>query len=162
MTVINLSVTGAQAQASTQGLLTGGMAGVPVVIGYDSAWDALTKTAVFRAGGITVDRVDIGSRVTVPAQVLQKQNCTLQIGIYGTNRDGSVVIPTVWAQVGTILPGADPSGDEGADPALPVWQQLLQMQQDQAAKTAQSMGNIEAALDGILSIQQELIGGENG
>ena len=45
-------------------------------------------------------------------------------GVYGTDASGKLVIPTIMAPVKMILPGADPSGDEGADPELPIWAQL--------------------------------------
>ena len=163
MTSIEVNMTGQAACAKTTGLLTSGTVGMPVTFLFDDTWQGLTKTAVFRAGGLTIDRLDIGAETTVPWEVLQKKNCMLQIGIYGTNADGTVVMPTEWADVGMIQPGADPAGDESTDPSLPVWQQALDKAEEaqEAANAALAcVGNIEIALDGILAIQNSLIGGE--
>lgn len=126
MTYIQITVEGAQATATVTGPVTAGAVGIPVNFTFDKSWEGLTKTAVFRAGDLTVDKLDMDASATLPAAVTAKVGCTLQIGVYGASADGTVVIPTVWAEAGVILPGADPSGDETTDPALPVYQQLLQ------------------------------------
>lgn len=125
MTSITVEVTGAHAQASSSGLLTSGMVGVPVTFIFDEVWDGLIKTALFRAGGTTVGVHEMSDRVQMPWEVLEKQNCTLYVGVCGMSEDGTLVIPTVWAQVGTVMPGADPDATPGADPTLPVWKQTL-------------------------------------
>lgn len=127
MTSIKATVSGAQIDLEITGPLTCGMVGVPVTFFFDDVWKGLSKTAVFRAGGLTVDVVGVESDATVPWEVLRKTGCTLYVGVYGTQPDGSLVIPTLWAQAGVIQPGADPSGDESADPSLPVWEQVMQV-----------------------------------
>ncbi len=126
MTELSVTVRGAEAEASALGAITGGTVGLPVRFSFDESWEGLTRTAVFRAGSVTRDQVDILDSTTVPWEVLEKVGCRLYVGVYGANGDGSTVIPTVWAEAGEILPGADPTGDESADPTLPVWQQVLQ------------------------------------
>lgn len=125
MTTIKAKVTGANMAVQLSGLLTGGMVGLPVSFEFDSAWDGLSKTAVFRAGKVSKDQVNVGAETTVPWEVMLQENYKLQIGVYGCNADGTVVIPTVWADADMIYPGADPAGDTSADPTLPVWQQIL-------------------------------------
>lgn len=149
MTKLNLMLTGAQAAVRTEGLLTSGMVGVPVELEFDEDWNFLTKNVIFQAGGVTACRVDVGTRTTVPSQVLEKKNCTLYIGACGVNANGTLVIPTIWAEVGVILPGADLQGEESGDPALPAWQQI-----------AKTLGDIEKSLEGILTLQRKLIGGD--
>lgn len=125
MTEIKVIVSRAGARATTGGYLTSGMVGVQAVFEYDSkVWDGLTKTAVFAAGKTVRDVLNADSTVTVPAEVLAKAGERLYVGVYGTDADGTLVIPTVMAFVGVILQGADPSGDPGTDPALPIWAQL--------------------------------------
>lgn len=105
--------------------VTSGMAGVTVTFEYDDPlWDGLNKTAVFVAGSVTRDVLNADSVVTIPAEVLKKPGLTLVVGIYGTNADGKLIIPTLMTPIGMIIPGADPSGDPGADPDLPIWAQL--------------------------------------
>lgn len=125
METIKILVTGANAVVENAPVITCGMVGLSVELHYDESWDGLHKTLVYKAGDIIRDQIlDQGGGV-VPGELLQIPYRTLQIGIYGANPDGSVVIPTVWVQVGQIREGVNPVADPGTDPALPVWQQLL-------------------------------------
>ena len=118
---LKISIAGAVASVTENTLLTAGMVGLPVSFTFDDRWDGLGKTGVFRAGGKTVSCPEMEEEMTVPWEVMEKSGCTLYIGVYGCNRDGSVVIPTLWAQVGVIQPGADPEADPGMAPNLPMW-----------------------------------------
>lgn len=51
---------------------------------------------------------------------------TLTAGVYGADGDGTVVIPTVYADCGVIQPGADPTGDPAADPDTPFFTPMLE------------------------------------
>jgi hypothetical protein len=99
------------------------MVGVPVTFEFDDAWNDLIKTAVFKSGNRTMDVVNISDKAAVPWELLT-QRSNFYVGVYGVNHDGDLIIPTVWAYVGAVVPGADPSGDEGVDPSLPVWAQM--------------------------------------
>ena len=155
MTNIKATVTGADLALEVTGVLTGGMVGVPITFSFDSAWDGLSKTAVFRAGGLSMDAVGVEGETTVPWEVLQKTGCTLYVGVCGTAADGSAVIPTLWAEVGVIRPGADPSGDESADPSLPVWAQV----QENAKKAAeQAVQTAKAYTDSVQTVQSGMAG----
>ena len=125
MTNIQITVAGAQAQAVLEGILTGGMRGVPVAFTFDECWEGLEKTAVFRAGGISRMVQQLDDRTLVPWEVMEKAGCTLYVGAYGLQADGTLAIPTVWVPVGVIQPGADPACDSSSEPTLPIWQQAL-------------------------------------
>ena len=125
MTNIEIQVTGAQAEGRLEGLLTAGMVGVPVTFTFDGSWENMEKTAVFRAGGETVILPLEADTVTLPWEVTGKAGCTLYVGVYGLMADGSRAVPTVWVQLGTILPGADPAGTPAAEPSLPIWKQAM-------------------------------------
>lgn len=107
MTTIKLKVTGASAIAQADGKITSGMVGVPVEIEYDEAWSGLVKTAVFRADDFSRDRSGVEGETTVPWEVLRTHGKTLFVGVEGRNSDGTIVFPTVFARVGTILQGAN-------------------------------------------------------
>lgn len=113
--------------ASPPELLTAGMSkAVTVQFVFSPAWDGLTKTAVFSNGKTTVDVLAAnwdGDTVPVPHEVLAVPGRHARVGVYGADESG-VVLPTVWVSLGKVQPGADPSGDETADPSLPVWAQL--------------------------------------
>jgi len=54
-----------------------------------------------------------------------KPGLWLTVGVYGANADGTVAIPTIWANVCGISVGVDPEGDPTSDPTLPIWQQII-------------------------------------
>ena len=113
--------------ASPPELLTAGMAkAVTVEFVFSDDWSGLTKTAVFSAGRTTVDVLESawdGNKVVVPHEILADAGPIARVGVYGANADG-LILPTVWVTLGKVMPAAEPSGDPGADPTLPVWAQL--------------------------------------
>ena len=75
---------------SRKGILTSGMNGVSVQLEYGNEWQSLIKTAVFRAGNVTKDVLNIGRIVQIPPEVLLKHGFTLQMGVYGIGETGSL------------------------------------------------------------------------
>lgn len=92
--------------------------------GFSEDWEGLVKTAVFRAGDVSVS-VALGEtgECTIPWEALQKPGLRLEAGVYGT-RGGEVVLPTVWADLGFIRAGAAP-GDDARPPTPELWKQEL-------------------------------------
>ena len=123
--MIRIDVQGAYAFCVEPQLLTVGMVGAEVEFSFDEPWDTLTKCAVFTDGMETRDAVVKENRCTIPHEVLTLGGRVLCVGVYGTNETGDVVIPTVYADVGMIRPGADPSGDESYSPTPDVTTQIL-------------------------------------
>lgn len=121
--MLTFRYTGADGFMVVTETLTSGMVGKEVKLEFSSDWDNLTKTAVFSAGGVTRDVVGVSDVVTIPAEVLAVPMKRMYVGVYGVAADGKVT-PTIRAAGPKILPGADPSGDEGTDPTLPVWAQI--------------------------------------
>ena len=140
MTRIKLIVRGAKASAEVNGVLTSGMVGVPVTIEYDDSWDGLSKNLVCRGGlgyenfeGITKSVIGVDTTAKVAPEVMIAGK-VLYLGIEGYNKDGTTVIPTVWACCGTIREGANTEGGASEDPTLPIWAQL-QTQIDEVPET---------------------------
>ena len=169
LTNINLIVNGAKARAEVDGILTTGSIGIPVTIQYDSSWDGLTKHLVCTSGkwgptGKTRTMLNVETASTVAHEVMIADN-HLYLGIEGRNRDGSVVVPTVWADCGTIFTGAHAGADLSAKPTLPIWAQL-QSQINDLKKNSESIENTDngssntakltsaqiAALDGMFKV----------
>lgn len=123
--MIRIDVQGAYAFCVEPQLLTVGMVGAEVEFSFDEPWETLTKCAVFTDGMETRDAVVKENRCTIPHEVLTLGGRVLCVGVYGTNETGDVVIPTVYADVGMIRPGADPSGDESYSPTPDVTTQIL-------------------------------------
>ena len=105
--------------------ITSGTVGLPVEFSFDSQWDGLGKTAVFRAGFERKVINDVGSGAIVPWEVLKQAGVWLSVGVYGSTKDGTMVIPTIWANVAPIQIGVDPEGEEGKDPSPSLWQDIL-------------------------------------
>ena len=103
--------------------LTSGMVGQPIHFEYSHDFDGLTLTAVFTNSKTTVDVLNPGNQCVIPHEVLDTVGEVVKVGIYATRGD-ELVIPTVYATIGVVQKGADPSGDVSADPALPVWAQI--------------------------------------
>ena len=120
---------GAQAVASVTGPLTSGMAGIPIKIEYDEAWDGLTKNLVCRCSGWGAfdgayrTILDVGEDAVVAHEVMMPDQY-LYLGVEGYSADGKLVMPTTWAVCGKIQRGANTGTDLSADPTLPVWGQL--------------------------------------
>ena len=123
--MIKIDVHATYAVVREQKPLTVGLVGSRVRFSFGEDWDGLVKTAVFRQGEVTVDAVNVSGESVLPWEVLTRSGLPVQIGICGMNADGTVVIPTLWAETEPVQPGADPSGDTSAAAALPVYQQIL-------------------------------------
>lgn len=123
---IKIEVTGNLARVIEKPTrITSGTVGLPVEFTYDSAWDNLKKIAMFRAGKVVKRVDDPTDETTVPWEVLENPGARLSIGVYGMKEDGTIAIPTIWANVCVIQVGVDPDADPAAAPTLPIWQTLL-------------------------------------
>lgn len=125
MNIATIKVSGFHAHVSQYVTIPAGIVGATVTIQFaDPLWAGLTKTAVFQ-GNVTRD-VILGDSplVKIPAETVANPGGSLKIGVYGVDADDNLVIPTLWTAVGAIRTAADPSGDPGTDPTLPIWGQL--------------------------------------
>ena len=136
--------------ASPPELLTAGMSkAVTVQFVFSTEWDGLTKTAVFSAGRTTVDVLESawdGNKVVVPHEILADAGPIARVGVYGANADG-LILPTVWVTLGKVMPAAEPSGDPGADPTLPIWAQLQNQIGDLEDLKTYNKGNLVDAIN---------------
>lgn len=134
---MQVSVTRANAMLKLWEPLTVGMSkAVPIAFTFSPDWDGLSKVAVFTAGTTQIDVLDTSwaseSVCFVPPEVLTTVGDRVNVGVYGTDADNAVVIPTVWVNLGRVQPAPDPSGDPTTDPTLPVWAQLQGQMVDDA------------------------------
>ena len=91
---------------------------------FDSAWDGLERTAVFQSGDDKVSvLLDSTNMCQIPWEVLENPRRTLEAGVYGT-KNGNVVLPTMWASLGTIKEGVS-LGDTAQPPSPSLYEQLL-------------------------------------
>lgn len=106
-------------------MVTSGSVNVYLVqFAFSTDWDGLDKTAVFRAGDTKISVVlDATNQCQIPWEVLENRNRPLEAGVYGT-KNGTVVLPTIWATLGTIKEGASP-GENTQPPTPDVYSQIL-------------------------------------
>lgn len=130
MVIGKIEVSGTNATVIWSSEIPKGLVGGKVQIEYtDDVWSNLNKTVVFR-GAVTRDVLDNGNEVTIPAEVLSRSGTNFYVGVYGTDAENNLGIPTFWAKLGVIRDAADPNGDPAADPSLPVWARLLERTPD--------------------------------
>lgn len=150
---IKIEVTGNVARVTDKpAKITAGTVGLPVEFTFDADWDGLSKTAVFLAGHECkiVERLD--TEAIVPWELLEKPGAWLHIGVYGTNDDGTVAIPTTFAKVSAITPSAHPDGDPATDPTLPVYQELIGNIGDPVELRTNNKDNLVEAINEVHSI----------
>ena len=125
--MIRLSATKAELTVVENEVVTSGAQRVfACAFALSEDWDGLDRTAVFRAGTRSVSVLLGGDNAAVvPWEVLQTPGITLHIGLYGAGPDG-LVLPTIWAEVGMIRPGAYPGGD-ALPPTPGAYDQLVEI-----------------------------------
>ena len=86
--------------------LTSGSVNVyPVQFTFSDDWDGLERTALFQAEEeFESVLLDESGACTIPQEVLLKHGVHLMAEVCGT-RNGAVVLPTVWVDLGVILDG---------------------------------------------------------
>lgn len=126
---------------------------------FSADWNGLTRTAVFKAGDVVVNvLLDESGECVIPHEVLKKPRLELMAGVYGTD-GGTVVLPTVWASLRTILEGVKP-GEEAQPPTPDLWEQELARKADRMDYTDDGELGLYAG-DKLLSAVQ-VKGGSGG
>lgn len=128
--IATIHVSGVKAWAVDPQPITQDITGAYVELVYeDPMWDGLTKNVTFR-GTEELTILDTGETVRVPSAVVNAPNFLMEAGVVGVALDGEVVIPTLWAELGTIRSGApvDPEHEGEDEPGVaPIWAQLEAM-----------------------------------
>lgn len=123
-----------------------GAAGLKVRFRFrDPAWEKLAKTAVFRNRSQTLDVAMEDDCAIIPQELLAQAMEGVDVGVYGTDSQKGLAIPTVWGRLGTVSSAANPSGDSAAEPTLPYWAQLKE-QLDSVLDTMASREDMEEML----------------
>ena len=144
--MIKITANGVCARAQRLEPLTSGMVGAKVAFALSPDFDGLTVTAVFTNGAVTKDVLNPGDECLIPPEVLETAGKTVKVGIYAV-RGSELVIPTVYAPIGVVLPGADPSGDTSTSATLPVWAQIEAMIGSLDDLTTEAKNNLVAAIN---------------
>lgn len=90
----------------------------------DPLWNTLSKTAVFRNSIKTLNSILIDDCAVIPHELLCKTKDPIYVGLYGTDSNRSIAIPTVWAKLGEVSSSAIPSSSATSEATLPYWAQI--------------------------------------
>lgn len=136
-----LSADKSKLTANKTELLASGTVNVhEVQIAFDDDWDGLEKVVVFRAGNREVSTfLDETNQCMIPWEVLKTPKLKLDIGVYG-QKDGTVILPTIWVNVGTIQQGVEPS-EMAQVPSPSLWSQMVDKLAQEVAPTIGENGN---------------------
>ena len=120
MLLANITVSKTKAKVKEVSPITAGLIGATVAVEFDRTWDGYSKVYVWQGN----DRIitDTTASGVVPPEVVANQKSELKFGVYGI-KDGEAT-PTIWANLGYVRPGANPTDDVSTDSSLPVWAQL--------------------------------------
>lgn len=123
----------------TDDLITSGSIGIPVEFELSEDFDDLQCMAIFQGSGTQMEVALMVDRAcVVPSEVVEKSGGNLRIGIYGRDGAGTVVIPTIYANVDRIRPGVAPDGVTPSPPT-PDWTAQVQEAAAEALEIAQNI-----------------------
>ena len=126
--------------------ITTGLTGKAVTFRFGAGWENVTaRTAVFEGSGITRDCLIENGEAVIPHECLTVPGGVLRCGVYGV--EGDKKTPTVYAELGQIERGADPSGDTSTDPTLAVWAQILARMGSLDDLTTEAKNTLVAAIN---------------
>ena len=149
--IATVCVSGVTAVAIDLKLIPRGITGAVVEFLYDDdIWAGLRKKVAFRGSG-EVEVLCDGDTATFPAEVTQQKNRLVTVGITGVSEDGTIVIPTLWAELGTVADSAYGDYPAAGEPVQPVWAQLLAMMGTLANLNTEARENLVAAINEVLS-----------
>ena len=117
--MIYFSANTRYAEAFSDDVITQYSAGIPIQIKLSEEFNAVQKTLVFKNKNREVDLVYSGGRVVLPYELTETLG-PIRIGCYGALPDGTIVIPTIWASIGSVVKGVEPSGYDPLGPT-PSW-----------------------------------------
>ena len=140
--MILVKVSGCDLTAKPLHSVTSGTVGRMVSFEFSPEWAELVKTAVFKGSGTARDVALLASDTcTIPLDVLDEHGGDLEIGVYGRNEAGTVVMPTVWGRIEYIREGVTLSDADPSEPA-PDWTAQVQAAAASALEKAEA---VEAA-----------------
>lgn len=152
MTHINVKISKAVATAEKDGIITAGMVGVPVSFMFDSWWDGLIVTAVFKGSGAPISVPLLGATETVvPWEVLKRPSTLLRIGAEGRLPDGTLVIPTTWATVGIVMSGANATDDLAKPPTPTAFDRIMSQIGNMNDLATEDKSSLVAAVNEVLA-----------
>lgn len=161
MVIGKVHISNVYAQTVFCKTITKGIAGAEVALEYDEElWKGLAKKVVFTNGIRTVSRVDADGGAEVPPEVVDTVDREVRIGVCGVDAEKNLVIPTLWASLGTVREGVPVDADPAEEVTPPVWAQLLAMIGDLAGLKTDARENLVAAVNELVARGGEISAAE--
>ena len=113
---------------------------------FDSAWDGMDRISVFRTEQKSISAaLNENGECSIPWECVQNscEGEDLYCGVYGMI-GSDVVLPTIWAHLGMILPGAK-LGDNAVPSTPTVAEQILAQTSAERAKAEAAAERAEKA-----------------
>ena len=149
--IATVCVSGATAVAIDLKPIPRGITGAVVEFLYDDdIWAGLRKKVAFRGSG-EVEEICDSDTVIFPTEVAQQKNKRVTVGVTGVSEDGTIVIPTLWADLGTVKDSACGDYPAPGEPVPPIWAQLLAMIGTLENLNTEARENLVAAINEVLS-----------
>ena len=149
--MLTFTFTGVAGTMTEQERLTSGMVGKQIRISLSDDWNGLDCSLVFVAGDIC-RTVPFTGEAIIPEDILRYPFRKLLVGVYGTNADNTLVIPTIMAEGPFVELGANPYGDPVAV-HLPVWQNLQNQIGDLSRLSTEAKDSLVSAVNEIAQIR---------
>lgn len=128
MAKIKLEVNGEAAKAYvTEGILTHGAVGVEIDVSVTGAeWEGIPYQVICISNGVAMSALPIDGIATVPHErLIGGQH--LYIGIDGLNEPGTLRIPSILADLGTVAPSTAKYDPEHPTPPTPdIYAQIME------------------------------------
>lgn len=158
--MIEVSVKGANAVCTNPLPLTTGMNGVKVKFNFSRGWDNLTPLAVFTNGRTTLDAIITDDIATIPHEVLALKNRMVLVGVFGVDSSNNIIIPTIYAELGYVSLGADPTGDESAVTSPALYEQAIEKAENALDISREAAEDATTALEYAAEVKQKADAGE--
>ena len=152
--MIEITVDTRRATVTNRELLTSGSYGIGVQFTLSDDWAGLVKTACFRNGDDSETQIDIamGSSVMcyLPTETCDEKYIdeTVYAGIYGTDGNGNLIIPTIWVSIGALRQGVKPGYAEGPAPTPDMWAQIQAIAMSAGEENAEAAAQSAEAASG--------------
>lgn len=133
--------------------ITAGSVGIQCRFAFSAEWDGLGKTAVFETDKHKIAVVLNTPAVTIPWEVCEEADLDVIVGVYGTNGNGTIVIPTIYAKLGTVAVGTTTDdADNAQTPTATDVQQITAA----AANAVSTANTAKSTADEAKSIAQSV------
>lgn len=153
-----VGIHGTKATVLESNSITVGLTGAVVQLIYDDdLWQGMRKKVTFR-GPCKIDVLTDENEVQLPWEVTTAKNVPVYVGVTGVDAAEKVLIPTVWATIGTVLDSAAGHNPAPGEPVPPVWAQVVSMIGELEKLDTETRENLVAAINEAMSKS----GGGNG